>query len=189
MKATYVVAVLCLALALFVGRSACASGEWYWFVTPNPANGTLNYSGTVGGSALSLTARIVNSDHANDLIFDGVTLKADELTPNDTGLFDGLWTMNPAVEIPNAFTVAPGSCCDFTLGQFNLSAAVPGVYKFKLTSAVEYSSVAAYPDQANSSLLTVEVLPVPEPATVVCLAMSLVGVGLAGSRRLRLPRR
>ncbi len=174
---------------MLVGGSAYASGEWYWLITPNPATGTLNYRGTTGSGPLALTARIVNTDPAHELIFDGITLKTDELTPNNPALFAGLWTANPSVEIPEAFTVVGGGSYDFTLGQFSFASAAPGVYKFRLTSAVEYASVAAIPSQSDSGLVTVEVLPVPEPATAAGLAMPLLAVGLIARRKPRARRK
>jgi|GEM_PF-1199295 len=179
-------AIICAALTFGLVGSACASGEWFWLVNPNPVTGTPHYSGVSGSATpLTLMGTVYNTDSANTLIFDGITLKTDELAPNDLSMFDKLWVTNTAVEVPQAFTVAGGNIYNFALGQFDLSSAAPGTYKFKFTAAVEYDSVSANPDQTDSGFVTIDVLPVPEPASALALIISVVGIVLMKRKPVR----
>ena len=163
-----------LALLFCAGGNAFASGEWYWLLNPNVNTGTLHYTGVSGSKVpIILAGRIINTDPANQLIFDGITLKTDELVPDDPALIGELWTTDMAAEIPQAFTVFGSSEHSFTIGQFDLASAAPGIYQFKLIAAVEYESVAAAVPERNSGLVTIEVLPVPEPAGILGLAMPI----------------
>ncbi len=182
MNLSRILTVVCAALVL-VTSGAYASGEWYWLVATNPETGTLHFTGRSGSaSPLTLSAFVVNNDPAHQLVFDGITLKTDDLTPLDPGLFATLWTTNAMVEIPRAFTVPGSGRQDFALGTFDLASAAPGTYKLRFIAAVEYASVDANPDQANSAFVTIDVLPVPEPASALVLAVPFLGYAVLRRR-------
>jgi hypothetical protein len=176
-----VVVILCMASV-----SANAAGEWAWVVNANRTTGNLTFVGLQGSSTpITFTGVVYNNDqHGNVMSFDGLTLKTDELHPNDPALFDRLFSLDASVTEPGSYFIDSMKSQQITIGTFNLALASRGEYRFKLTGAASYDMVNANPDQIDSGFITVEVVPEPGSAT----ALAAMVFGLVGWRKRRLPR-
>lgn len=172
MKGFRVLPVVCALVLCAAASSWAGTGQWLWTVDTNPGSGNLNFSGQAGAATpITLTGVIYNNDSANALSFDGITLKTDELIPNDPGVFSTLFTVDSSVQLPGSYTVPAGGSQPITIGQFWLSSAQARLYKFKVIGAASYDTVAAIPDQITSGTISIDVQPVPEPSTALVLGL------------------
>lgn len=177
------VAICLVICAIAVAPVQGAPGQWVWTIAA-AGSGGLNYQMAAGSTQpLVLTGTVYNLDSDNPLIFNGITLKTDDLRPRDPGLFQTHWQTNPLMEVPEAFTVAPGSSQPFVIGEFQAGSAAPGaVFEFKLIGSAAYDAVAADPEDLVSA--TVSVTVVPEPSSLAIVAAG-AGTTLAAVRRRR----
>ena len=175
--------MVCGIMLQLITTGASASGEWFWSISTNPATGSLHFAGNTGSSVpIVINGTIYNNDPANSFSFDGITLKTDDLAPNDPTLYESLWATDSSVAFPDAYSVAAGGTQMIKLGQFNPTSATPGTYSFRFTAAGRYDSLQSYQSELVSNFVTVDILPVPEPSSLLSLSTILASLGLVRRR-------
>lgn len=174
--------IVIMALLCSVCASAHAAGEWGWIFDINPENESLVFTVSPGSNPIMFTGRIFNNDtNGNTMSFDGLSLKTDDMLPNELNTFKGLFQLDSSIIDPGSYLIDPGKYQQITIGTFDLAKAAPGTYRFRLIGSASYDTANPSPEEVVSDYVTIDV--VPEPASFLALACGTFGLMMKTMRR------